>query len=228
VVDETPPARTARYDGIAEWFDRELATSELGLAARQIARRLLGPGPGRLLDAGCGGGPHAVAFATDGWTVTGVDESDDQLTLARRRGAEVVQADAVELPFAAASFDAAVSMWTHTDVDDFARAVREIARVVRPGGRFVYLGAHPCFVGPHSRFVAGEGVPELHPGYRVERRYTEGPGVTEHGLRAKVGAVHVTLGHFLQAFLDAGLQLDAFEEPETRPYPIMIALRCRR
>ena len=84
------------------------------------------------------------------------------------------------------------------------------------------------FVGPHSRFVEGKGGPELHPGYRDEQRYTDGPRVTEHGLRAKVGAVHITLGHLLQALLDVGFRLETFEEPVTRAYPIMVALRCRR
>ena len=226
--EETGPVAVARYDGVAEWFDRELATSELGVAGRRIAQRLLGTGPGLLLDVGCGGGSHAVAFATDGWSVTGVDISDDQLALARERGVDVVKADACTLPFDSRSFDAAVSMWTHTDVDDFSQVVLEVARVLRPGGPFVYLGVHPCFVGPHSRFVEGVGVPELHHGYREERRYSDGPGVTTHGLRARVGATHLTLGHLLAAFLDAGLELETLEEPETRTYPIMLALRCRR
>ena len=42
---------------------------------------------------------------------------------------------------------------------------------------------------PHSRFVAAEGVPELHPGYRRSGGYADAPGVTPTGLRAKVGAI---------------------------------------
>ena len=63
----------ARYDAVAGWYDAEFATTELGLSARRIVLRLLGDGPGRLLDAGCGGGAHALAFAEHGWEVTGVD-----------------------------------------------------------------------------------------------------------------------------------------------------------
>ncbi|MFN2472045.1 MAG: class I SAM-dependent methyltransferase [Gaiellaceae bacterium] len=160
--------------------------------------------------------------------VTGVDVSEDQLRLARSRGVEVVLADAEELPFDDASFDAAVSMWTHTDVGDVAAVLREIARVLRPGAPFVYQGAHPCFVGPHSRFVSAEGVPTLHPGYWQTGRYHDAPGISPHGLRAKVGAVHLPLGLLVQAFLDAGLRLEQFEEPQLREYPWMIALRARR
>jgi SAM-dependent methyltransferase len=216
--------RGARYDEIAEWYDGTMVSATDG----RLVLRLLGTGPGRLLDVGCGGGTHMLAFTDAGWTPVGVDVSEEQLRLARTRGCEVLQARAEELPFEDASFDAAVSMWTHTDVDDFAAVLREVARVLRPGGAFVYLGVHPCFVGPHSEFVAGEGVPRLHPGYRRTGRYEEAPGISPHGLRAKIGAAHLPLGLFLQSFLDAGLSLEHVEEPGGRDYPVPLALRAVR
>jgi SAM-dependent methyltransferase len=218
----------ARYDGVAEWYDRAFATGELAVAPRETALRLLGEGPGRLVDVGCGTGAHTTAFADRGWETVGVDISEDQLKLARERGLEVVQADAAALPFDDASFDAAVSMWTHTDVEDFSSLLREVVRVLRPRTPFVYVGAHPCFVGPHSRFVEAEGMPVLHPGYWETGRYTEAPGISPTGLRAKVGAVHLPLGLFIQSFLDAKLRLEHFEELERREYPYTVALRCRR
>jgi SAM-dependent methyltransferase len=220
----------ARYDGVAEWYDRELATAPTGLSAHRVVGRLLGQGKGRLLDVGCGGGSLSQAVAELGWTVTGVDVSDDQLRLARERGLDVVRTDATALPFADQSFDAAVSVFTHTDMDDFAGALREIARVLRPEAPFVYLGVHPCFIGPHSRFLAGEGIPELFSGYWETARYTEAPGISPGGLRAKVGAVHLPLGAFVQAFLDAGFRIERLEEPASpeREYPHLVALRCRR
>src|SRR6266542_430004 len=105
----------ARYDGIAEWYDATFVDSELGRTARDIVGELLGEGAGRLLDVGCGTGGHTTAFVDLGWTVTGVDISEDQLRLARARGVDVVRARAEELPFDETSFDAVVSMWTHTD-----------------------------------------------------------------------------------------------------------------
>jgi SAM-dependent methyltransferase len=217
----------ARYDGLAQWYDREFATSALAEVPRQAVLRLLGDGPSRLLDVGCGTGAHTAAIAERGWTVTGVDVSEDQLQLARERGIDVVVADAAALPFGDESFDAVVSMCTHTDVDDFAAVVQQISRVLKQDCPFVYLGVHPCFVGPHSRFVSAESIPELHPGYRSTGRYTEAPGISPVGLRAKVGATHLPLGLFLQAFLDAGFRLECFEELETREYPYMVVLRCR-
>jgi SAM-dependent methyltransferase len=189
---------------------------------------LLGPGPGRLLDVGCGGGSHMLAFAEAGWTPVGVDVSEAQLALARARGCDVVNARAEALPFDDASFDAAVSMWTHTDVDDYAATLREIVRVLRPASPFVHLGVHPCFVGPHSQFVGGVGLPILHPGYRTTGRYDEAPGISPTGLRARVGAAHLPLADLLQAFLDAGLRLERVEEPGAREYPVPLAIRAVR
>lgn len=219
----------ALYDGYAEWYDENVAP--FGLAATDAIRRFLGPGRGRCLDLGCGTGLHLPTLMGLGWAVIGVDVSEDQLRLARERvgdEVELVQADASELPFPDATFDAVLSAFTHTDVDDFKGLVQEAARVLRGGARLAYVGLHPCFIGPHSRFVAAEGVPALHPGYRERRRYTEAPGISPDGLRAKVGAVHIPLGELIQTFLDAGLLLERFEEVGDRLYPPIIALQARR
>jgi SAM-dependent methyltransferase len=218
----------ARYDGVADWYDTEFLGDSHD-PGRMAALELLGQGPGRLLDLGCGTGAHTVAFREVGWDVTGVDASRDMLRRARSRGLDVVQADAVALPFANGTFDAAVSLWTHTDVDDFAGLVAEAARVLRPETPFVYVGGHPCFIGPHSLFRAARGVPELYPGYRPGRRYdaTE-PGVNPEGLRAKVGAMHVPLGEFLGAFAAAGLRIERCEEHGGDDYPFLVAILARR
>jgi SAM-dependent methyltransferase len=218
----------SRYDGHADWYDQEFATSELGLFGRGVVIELLGPGPGALLDIGCGGGSHAVAFTELGWKVTGVDASEDQLRLARARGVDARLGNAEALPLPDASFDAAISMWTHTDVDDFGAQACEIARVLRPGAPFIYFGAHPCFVGPHSEFVAAQGLPTLHPGYRKTSWYNEAPGISATGLRRRVGATHLPLALFVQVFVDAGFRLERMEEPGDREYPYVLALRWRR
>ena len=220
----------AHYDGVAAWYDEHIAPGPEVIATM---RRLSGHGPGRCLDLGCGTGFHIPALLERGWTVTGVDISEDQLRLARDRAhdrAELLQADAADLPFDDGSFDLVFSAFTHTDVEDFAAVIGEAVRVLAPEGRLVYLGPHPCFVGPHSRFVEAKGVPELHSGYGTTGRYTEGAGVSPTGLRAKVGAVHLPLGDLLQTFLRAGLRIDAFEEPicAGREYPHWIALRAVR
>jgi SAM-dependent methyltransferase len=216
----------ARYDDVVDWYEEfrpSLNEDEL-----EALRRFLGPGRGRCLDLGCGTGVAIPELARLGWTVVGVDVSEGMLERARAYGAELHRAPGNALPFPEASFDAAVSIWTHTDVDDFASILREAVRVLRAEAPFAYIGAHPCFVGPHSRFIAAEGVPDLHPGYRRTGRYDDGPAITPDGLRARVGAAHLPLGRFIQAFVDAGLQIERFEELGSREYPYVVALGCRR
>ena len=217
----------ARYEGLAAWYDEfrpALRPHESG-----VLERLLGHGTARCLDLACGSGVALPILAELGWSVVGVDIADDLLELARRRGiGEILRADVTALPFPDASFDAAVSIWTHTDVDDFSALLREAVRVLKPGARFVYLGAHPCFVGPHSTFVGAEGIPLLHPGYRRTGRYLDAPGIQPEGVRARVGATHLPLGLFLQAFLDTSLTVETVEEPDDREYPYTIAVAARR
>ena len=220
----------ARYDGIADWYDTEFQPAPLESETWQTLVRLLGDPAGALIDVGCGTGSYTAGLAERGWDVTGVDISSDMLRRARERGVRVVQADATALPFEDMSFDAATSVFTHTDIEDLAQVTREVVRVLRPGGAFVYLGAHPCFIGPHSRYDPVDGMPELHPGwYRRVGRYTDAPGIwRSSGVRIRVGAAHLPLGLFLQTFLDAGLRLERIEEPEEREYPFVLALLWRR
>ena len=217
-----------RYDEIADWYRRWRP----GLTADEhdALRRLLGEGDGRCLDLGCGTGAASAVLSELGWSVVGVDVSAELLEVARRSGLDVVEAPAEALPFDAVTFDAAVSVWTHTDVEDFSAAVAEIARVLRRGAPLVYIGGHPCFVGPHSLFLRGEGIPQFHPGYRPTRRYDDsaaGVGDPE-GLRARVGAVHLTLEDFVDAFIASGLRIERFEELGDRDYPHLVAVRARR
>jgi ubiquinone/menaquinone biosynthesis C-methylase UbiE len=220
---------SARYDGLADWYDEEFQPAPLEGEAWQVVSSWIGDGPGALLDLGCGTGVYSAALAKRAWDVTGVDLSEDMLRRARAREVSVVRANAAELPFEDASFDAAISIFTHSDFDDFPAALRELARVMRKGSRFVYLGVHPCFVGPHSYYVQARGVPQLHEGwYRREGHYMEAPGISPEGLRARFGATHIPLGRFLQSFLDARFHLERVDEPEGRDYPYMIAIRCIR
>jgi SAM-dependent methyltransferase len=209
----------ARYDGIADWYDTEFQATPLEGETWHTLVELLGDGPGELVDVACGTGGYA-----------GVDQSEDMLRRARAKGVQTVHSEATALPFDDASFDAAISIFTHTDVDDFAGLVREVVRVLRPGAPFVYIGVHPCFVGPHSVYAPDREAPELQPGwYRMTGRYDEAPGISRSsGLRIQVGASHLPLGLFLQTFLDAGLQLERVLEPEEREYPFGLAFRWRR
>ena len=222
----------ARYDGLADEYDAFVdLDSPYHHAALGALRRLLGPGPGRCLDLGCGGG-HVIPVVQElGWEVVGTDVSGDQLRVARRSlpHVELVRADATALPFETDSFDAAYATFVHTDFDDFAGALAEVRRVLRAGGQFVYVGNHPCFVGATQEHVA-TGVPVLHPGYRRAGRLdaADAPGTTPEGWRARMGSfVHLPLGDFLTAF--AGFTLLACEELDDGfEYPKTVAVAVRK
>jgi SAM-dependent methyltransferase len=222
-----------RYDGLADWYDSEI---RLGPAADVTATallsliRLLGSGPGKCLDVGCGTGIALPELSKLHWSVVGVDISADQLRIARERArgsdVELLEADASHLPFPSASFDAVVSMLTHSDFDDPQQAFAEVYRVLRPGGKFVYVGTHPCFVSPYVERKPGADF-VLHPGYRRRGWTSSGPGFGQ-GIRPRVGVNHQTLADFLQAILKSGLTLKEVEEPGEEDYPILLSVAAER
>jgi len=97
-------------------------------------------GPSRLLDLGCGTGHWSRFFASQGYSVTGVDLSMRMLQVAHKEGSTGVTCcagDAAALPFDDASFDVVAAMATLEFLPDPAGALREMARCVRRGGRIL-------------------------------------------------------------------------------------------
>lgn len=96
--------------------------------------------PGRrLLDVGCGTGRLLQLASADGWTATGIDVAEPLLAIAASRVGEasVRRAEADDLPFDDASFDAVVGVNAFQFAADPARALAEAARVLAPRGRVV-------------------------------------------------------------------------------------------
>jgi SAM-dependent methyltransferase len=91
----------------------------------------------RVLDVGCGRGDLCAAAATRGARVVGVDLADGMLRAAREAHPELDfrRADAEELPFGAASFDAALAAFVVNHLPHPERAAAELRRVLAPGGR---------------------------------------------------------------------------------------------
>ncbi len=117
-------------------------------ASRRMTELMIGKlraRPGRrILDVGCGTGGPAVDLARDtGADVVGVNISERQLTVAARLAAASGLAprvrfqygDAMDLPFAPASFDGAWLFEALFHMTDQEKVLRETARVLRPGGR---------------------------------------------------------------------------------------------
>lgn len=91
----------------------------------------------RMLDLATGPGYAAAAAAERGASVVGVDIAAAMVAVARRLhpGLEFRQADAHDLPFADASFDAVVGNFLILHLGRPERGMAEFARVLRPGCR---------------------------------------------------------------------------------------------
>ena len=101
----------------------------------------LGPSPGlRWVDVGCGSGAFTelIVQRCAPKEAQGIDPSEGQLAFARTRPAarlaEFRHGDAMALPYADDSFDAAVMALVLFFVPEPAKGVAEMVRVVRPGG----------------------------------------------------------------------------------------------
>ena len=136
-----------------ELYLRTYAGNEPGDPGQEApaAARLAGVEPrAEVLDAPCGYGRHSIVLAEAGYRVTGADRSPVLLEEARRRsgGAEWprwVQADHRELPFADASFGAALNLFSslgYRGENGDRETLAELRRVLRPGGSLVIETQH--------------------------------------------------------------------------------------
>jgi len=154
-VASRSPSPEATWDALfGEFYLRAYAGAQPPDAAQvqalAAARLAACPDGGDVLDVGCGFGRHAVPLAEAGYRIVGVDRSQTFLDEARRRAGaarwpQLVQADYRQLPFAGASFDAALNLFTslgYLGDDEDTRVLGEIARVLRPGGRLVVETMH--------------------------------------------------------------------------------------
>ena len=103
-------------------------------------------GAERVLDAGCGTGHTALAFAPLVAEVVGVDLTEAMLEQGRRLAAErgltniaFQFGDVEQLAFPDASFDIVASRYSAHHYPHPSAALREFARVLRPGGAFLLV-----------------------------------------------------------------------------------------
>src|SRR5919198_2386130 len=140
-----PPPSEVRtmFDRIAPVYDamNRIMTAGLDRRWRKLAvRDVVWPGD-RVLDVCCGTGDLAVEAERRGGRVVGLDFSERMLERARAKSGTIewVQGDALSLPFADGSFDAATVGFGVRNLDDLERGVGELRRVMRPGGRLGIL-----------------------------------------------------------------------------------------
>lgn len=113
-----------------------------------LAAQILGPGPYRLLDLGCGTGNHVLPMAARGHGVTGVDRSLPMLARAKdkasRLGLEIpfVEADIRHVALGGKPFDLALMMFAvlgyQTTNADALAALKAARSHLRLGGAFIF------------------------------------------------------------------------------------------
>lgn len=234
------PALTARMQ--AMWASGDF--TELGrqtIPATEALVEAVDPHSGqRVLDVACGSGNAALAAARRYCEVTGIDYVPAIIERARRRadaeGASIDfrVADAQNLPFPDASFDAVLSAFGVIFAPDQEKAAGEMLRVCRPGGRIGlctwppeglvadtfraqsrFAPPPPPGVKPPARWGTPEGLSELLgdkvSGLNIERRVFRSyhPSI-EHNmavLRKHLGPLSRTFQHLDTADQD-GLSRD--------------------
>lgn len=141
------------YDALGEgWYEATadpvaLLRAESRLRNPWVADTMLehfGPSAGavRVLDVGCGGGFLANYLAGRGFSVDAVDRSVPSLRVACRHdpsgAVRYRAADALQLPYRDAVFDAVCAMDFLEHVEDPGTVIAEASRVLRPGGLFFF------------------------------------------------------------------------------------------
>lgn len=135
------------HDRLLPWLIANAMRSEILVPHR---RHTVAAAAGRVLEVGVGSGQNLGFYGAAVAEVVGIDVSRPLLARAAARAAgepgapgtsrlHLVAADAGSLPFAGASFDAAVLTWTLCSIADPAAALAEIRRVLRPGGVLHYV-----------------------------------------------------------------------------------------
>jgi demethylmenaquinone methyltransferase / 2-methoxy-6-polyprenyl-1,4-benzoquinol methylase len=151
VLDETEAAAHVRemFGRIAPRYDllNHLLSLDIDkLWRRRVARKFSGvlqDSNARVLDLCCGTGDLAFAFrreAPRGAKIIGSDFVPEMLARARAKAAaaraavEFIEADALHLPFADASFDLVSCAFGFRNLANYERGLQEILRVLKPGG----------------------------------------------------------------------------------------------
>lgn len=139
-LDKNPREVAAMFDEVASGYDRANSFMTAGFDRRwriTTANVLDAQHGERVLDLAAGTAVSTEEFARDGAWCVAADFSLGMLRHGRHRGVPMVAADALRLPFADGSFDAAAVSFGLRNFVDTSAALAEIARVVKPGGRLV-------------------------------------------------------------------------------------------
>lgn len=212
------------YNDIAEWYDHYLMSNPIYQQLLLPALfDLIGEIHGQTVcDLACGQGWLTRQLAQRGGQVTGVDLSEQLLTLARRYeaqeplGISYQQGDVQDANLLAGqTFDGCVCNWSLVDIPDLAATFGTMWRLLKPGGWLIFSITHPCFEAPNAQWVTlddGSTVRAI-TGYFREGFWKSVSG----GVRSRVGAYHRMFSTYLNTMFAAGFVLERLLEPMAVP-----------
>jgi len=198
------------FENIAPKYDKmnDIMSFKQHKVWRKKTMKLMNVQPGQTaLDLCCGTCDWTIDLAKASQTgkITGLDFSEQMLAVGKRKvqaagldkQIELVQGNAMELPFADNSFDFVTIGFGLRNVPDYKQVVSEMLRVVKPGGRIVCLDMSKPQVQPFKSiyyFYFEKIVPLLGKAF------------------AKQFAAYKWLPDSLQLYLDARELKELFEE----------------
>ena len=137
-LDKDPSEVAEMFDGVALRYDITNTVLSFGQDRhwRKQTRKALALTPmDVVLDLAAGTAVSSVELAASGATVIAADFSRGMLRAGADRPVPKVAADALHLPFADDSFDAATISFGIRNVNDVDLALSELRRILKPGGR---------------------------------------------------------------------------------------------
>ncbi|MEM7447097.1 MAG: class I SAM-dependent methyltransferase [Myxococcota bacterium] len=156
VVGSRSDARSY-YDDFSRRYDRGRDRESYHQMLDDLELDILQPyaEQGRVLEVGCGTGRLLKPVENVSRLAVGLDLSPGMLALARKRGLQVVQGSALQMPFRDACFDLVYSFKVFPHVPDLRSALEEANRVLRPGGHLVFEVYNPLSIRYVSKLIAG-------------------------------------------------------------------------
>jgi 2-polyprenyl-3-methyl-5-hydroxy-6-metoxy-1,4-benzoquinol methylase len=161
VFPERIPSSDVRRAGYEEGYYRERSGARFllpfeWLIAGFLRLRMAGirrrePGPGTLLDVGCGRGNLLALFRRRGWRVLGTQLSRTAAEAARHRGVEVLCGELPEMELPSGSFDVVTFYHVLEHLDRPELYLRKAAELLRTGGLLVVEA--PNFASPGFRVL---------------------------------------------------------------------------
>jgi len=150
----------ALFTNYAQKYDQESFTTGTITEVDFLEQEIAFQKSHRILDIGCGTGRHSIELAKRGYSVKGIDLSENMLNRAKEKASEAAvsidfeQADARNFHFPG-QFDLAIMLCEgafslmETDEMNFA-ILKNAAEALKPGGKFIFTCLNALFPLFHS------------------------------------------------------------------------------